>query len=78
VLLRIISALGCVHTDRVESSPIHSGQTHKDAAVTLWLTYNGRRGSAYTPAESSPMSLADSKVMMPHASFRQPDSSDSA
>ena len=21
--------------------------------MTLWLTYNGRRGSAYTPAESS-------------------------
>ena len=45
--------LGCVHTNRVESSPIQSIQTHEDAAETLWLTYNGRRGSAYTPTESS-------------------------
>jgi hypothetical protein len=27
-----------VHTNRVESSPIQLSQTHKDAAVTLWLT----------------------------------------
>jgi hypothetical protein len=45
--------LGCEHTSRVESSPIQSSQNHKDQAVTLWLTYNGRCGSAYTPAESS-------------------------
>ena len=45
--------IGCVHTNRVESSPIQSSQTHKDAVVTPWLTFNGRRGSAYTPAESS-------------------------
>ena len=44
---------GCVHTNRVDSSPVQSSQTHKDAAVCLWLTYNGRRGRAYTPAESS-------------------------
>jgi hypothetical protein len=44
---------GCVHTNRVESSPIQSSQTHKGAAVTLWLTYNDRHGRAYTPAESS-------------------------
>jgi len=43
----------CVHTNRVESSPVQSSQTHKDAAVTLWLTFNGLRDSAYTPAESS-------------------------
>jgi hypothetical protein len=38
-----------------ESSQVHSSlsQTHKDLAVTLWLAYNGRRGSAYTLAESS-------------------------
>ena len=42
------------YTPTVESSPIQSSQTHKDAAVTLWLTYNGSRSSAYTPpAESS-------------------------
>jgi len=34
----------------VESNPVH---THKDAAVTLWLTYNSSRGSAYTPIGSS-------------------------
>jgi hypothetical protein len=45
--------LRCVHSNRFESSPIKSGQYHKDAAVTLWLTFNGRRGSAYTPGESS-------------------------
>ena len=56
-------------SSRVESSPIQSSWTHKDAAVTLWLTYNGRRGSAYTPAESSPMSLAESSVLMPKVSF---------
>ena len=52
--------LGCVHTNRVESSPIQSSQTNKDAAVTLWLTFNGRRGSAYTPAESSPVQSHES------------------
>ena len=44
-----------VHThqqSRVESSPFQSSQTHKYATVTRWLTYNGRRGTAYTPAES--------------------------
>ena len=45
--------LGCVHTNRVESSPIQSIPTHKGAEVTLWLNYNCRRGSAYTPAGSS-------------------------
>jgi len=39
----------CVHTTKVELSPIQSNQTHKDAAVTLQLTYNGRRSHAYTP-----------------------------
>ena len=48
-----IDGLGCVHTNRVESSPIQSSQTHKDAAVTLWLTLNGRHGSTYTPAQSN-------------------------
>jgi hypothetical protein len=41
------------YTPRVESSPIQSSQTHKDAAVTLWLIYNDRRDRAYTRAESS-------------------------
>jgi len=41
------------YTPRVESSPIQSSQTQKDAAVTLWLSYNGSRNSVYTPAESS-------------------------
>ena len=45
--------IGCIHTNRVESSPIQSSQTHKDVAVTLWLTYNVRHCSAYRPAESS-------------------------
>jgi hypothetical protein len=45
--------LGCVHTNRVESSPIQSSQIHEDSAETLWLAYNDSRGSAYTPAESS-------------------------
>jgi len=59
VLISLVPALtplylyGCVHTNRVESSPIQSSQTHEDAAETLWITYNGRRDSAYTPAESS-------------------------
>ena len=44
---------GCVPTSRVESSAIQSSQTRKDAAVTLWLSYNGRRGSAHTPTVSS-------------------------
>jgi len=48
-----LTPLGCVHTNRFESSPVQSSQTHKDAAVTLWLTFNGHRGSVYTPAESS-------------------------
>jgi len=69
-----LSLLGCVHTNRVESSPIQSSQTHKDAVVTLWLTFNGRRSSAYTPAESSRVesshtSLAESRVLMPHVLF---------
>ena len=55
-----LAVLGCVHTNRVESSPIQSSQTHKDAAVTLWLTFNGRRSSAYTPAESSPVQSHES------------------
>jgi len=29
------SLSGCVHTNRVELSPIQSSQTHKDAAVTV-------------------------------------------
>ena len=48
-----IFVLGCVHTNKAKSSPIQSSQTHKDASVTLWLTYIGSRGSAYNPAESS-------------------------
>ena len=97
----------CIHTSRVKSSPIQSSQTHKDAAVTLWLTDSGHRGHAYTPAESSqvqsspvrltetwqwlcglltvataavhthqqsqvqssPTSLAEWRVLMPHISF---------
>jgi hypothetical protein len=52
---RTIAAHCSVRTyqqSRVESSPIQSSQTHKDAAVTLWLTYNGRPGRAYSPTES--------------------------
>ena len=52
---------------RVESSPIQSSQTHKDAAETIWLTYNGRvresvhtsrveSHESYIPVESSPTS----------------------
>jgi len=67
--LWLCSQLGCVHTNRVEVSPIQSSQTHKDTAVTLWLTYSGHHGSAYTPAESSPTSLAESRVLMPPISF---------
>ena len=51
---------GCVHTNRVESSPIQSSQTHKDAAGPLWLTYNGSRCGAYTPAESSQVKSRES------------------
>ena len=40
-------------------SPIQSSQTLKDTAVTLWLTFNGRHGSAYTPAESSRVTSLD-------------------
>jgi len=36
-----------------ESSSVQSSQTHKDAAVTLWLTYNGHHGRAYTPPDLS-------------------------
>ena len=35
---KISYSLGCVDTNRIESSPIQSSQTHKDLAVTLWLT----------------------------------------
>jgi len=42
-----------VESSRVESSPVHSSQTHKNAALTLWITYNGSRGSVYTPGEQS-------------------------
>ena len=35
---QILSVLGCVHTNRVGSSPIQCSQTHKDAAVTGLLT----------------------------------------
>ena len=66
---RITWQLGCVHTNRVELTPIQSSQTHKDAAVTLWLTYIGCCGSAYTPAELSHMSDAESRVLMPHVPF---------
>jgi hypothetical protein len=61
-----------------DSSPIQSSQTHKDAAVTLWLIYNGRRGSAYTPAESSrvPRVLPSQKSWCRMFHFRQSDSSD--
>jgi hypothetical protein len=62
----------------MELSPFQSSQTHKDAAATLWLTYNGRRGSAYTPAESSRVPrVLPSQVMMMHASFSS-DSNDRA
>jgi len=40
-LFLYLGHLGCVRTSRVESSPIQSSQTHKDAAVTLWFTYEG-------------------------------------
>ena len=33
--LALGAILVCVHTNRVESSPIQPSQTHKDAAVTL-------------------------------------------
>ena len=52
--------MGSVHTNRVASSPIQSSQTHKDAAVTLHLTFNGCRGSAYTPVELSPVQSHES------------------
>jgi len=32
-----------------QQGPVHSSHIHEDAA--LWLTYNGCRSSAYTPAE---------------------------
>ena len=52
--------LGCAQTSRVECSPFQSSQTHKDAAVTLWLTYNDRRGNVYTRTESSPVQSHES------------------
>ena len=61
------------YTPTVESSPIQSSQTHKDAAVTLWLTYNGSRSSAYTPpAESSRVesSRVESSQVESHESCR--------
>jgi hypothetical protein len=36
--LWLCSQLGCVRTNRVESSPIQPNQIHKDTTVTLWLT----------------------------------------
>jgi hypothetical protein len=58
-------ALGCVHTKRVQSSPVKVSQIHKDAAMALLLAFNGRRGGSYTPAASSQVEstrLAESKV----------------
>ena len=52
-----------------QQSWVESSQTHKDAAVTLWLTYNGSHSSVCTPAESSHISLAESWVLMPHVPF---------
>jgi len=72
------NTLRCVHTNRVELSLIQSVQTLKGVAVTLWRTYNGSRGSAYTPAESSRVTRVlpgqESWCRMFH--FRQSDSSD--
>ena len=63
-----------------ESSSIQSTQTHKDAAVTLWLTYNGCRVHSYTPAESSrvPRILPSQKSWCCMLHLRQSDSSDCA
>ena len=64
-------SLGCVHTNRVESSPIQSSQTHKDAAGPLWLTMAAAavRTHQQSRVESSHASLAESRVLMPHVLF---------
>ena len=38
-IFRLWFNLGCVHSNRVESSPIRSSHARKDAAVTLWLMF---------------------------------------
>jgi len=60
-------------SSRVQSSPVRLTKTRQS---TLWLTYNGRRGSAYAPAESSRVESNESWCCMHH--FRQSDSSDRA
>ena len=61
---------GCVHNDRVESSPIQSSQAHKDAAVALvYLQWPPRQCVYISRVESSPTSLAESRVLIPHVSF---------
>ena len=48
-------AVAAVHThqqNRIQSSPV---RLTKNAAVILYLAHNGRRGCAYTPAESNPV-----------------------
>jgi len=61
-------------------SPIQSSQSHKDSAVTLWLTMAAAavRTHRQSRVESSHTSLAESKVLMPHVSFSWSDSGDRA
>jgi hypothetical protein len=60
---------------RVESSRVESNQTRKDAAQIIWLTYNGRARECVhantvesNRVQSSPTSLAESRVLIPHVS----------
>ena len=43
-------SMGCVHTNRVESSPVQSDSQRRGSDS---VTYSGSRSSAYTTAESS-------------------------
>ena len=63
--------LGCVRTNRVESSPIQSSQTQKDAAFCglLTMAVEAVRTHQQSRVESSPTSLAESRVLMPDVSF---------
>jgi hypothetical protein len=72
----VLTVRVCTH----QQSRVQSSQTHKGTAVTLWLTYGGHHGSAYTPAESSrvPQVLPSQESCCRLFHFRQSDSGDRA
>jgi len=48
---------------------VKSNQTHKDAAATIWLTYDGQVRECVRPSTASPVPRVVSSVLMLQVSF---------